>query len=382
MRQPCGEVSGQRRDVVFPIAQRRQLDHHDVDPVEQVLTKRPCADLGLEVARRRGEDSRIHPTRLLVANSPDFTLLQDAQQLCLQSERQLADFVQEDRSAVGGFEEARLVRARPGEGAAHVAEQLGLEQRLRNRCAVDANERLTRARARAVNRARNNFLPSAALTRDQDGGIVLGDAGDELERLAHRGACDDEPALRRSRRELCLEAGDLLPQPFALLCLPQCEDDFVRAERLGEIVVRAFLHRRDRRILPAVRAHDDDERTAAALAVFAQERQTVHFRHANVAEHEVECLGDGAVERPPPVLLGRHRVARIRQEESETLPQARFVIDDEDLLHRGTAMGKNILNAAPPSRAPSTQTTPPISCTDRATMARPRPVPRPGSLVV
>jgi len=46
-----------------------------------------------------------------------------------------------------------------------------------------------------VNRARNDFLPGAALTRNQDGGIVLGDAGDELERLAHRGAFDDEPAL-------------------------------------------------------------------------------------------------------------------------------------------------------------------------------------------
>jgi len=187
---------------------------------------------------------------------------------------------------------------------------------------------------------------------------------------------------RSNGRELCLEAGDLLSQPFALLCLPKGEDDFVRPERLGQIVVRAFLHRGDRRILAAVRAHDDDERTAAALAVFAQERQAVHFRHAHVAEHEVECLGDRAVERAPAVLLGRHRVARIRQKETETLPQARFVIDDENFLHRGTAMGKNILNAAPPSRAPSTQTTPPISCTDRATMARPRPVPRPGSFVV
>jgi len=98
------------------------------------------------VARRRGEDARVHPARLLIADSPDFTLLQDAQQLCLQSERQLADFVEENRPAVGGLEESSLVHARPGECAAHVPEQLGLEQRLWNRGAVDADERLARAR--------------------------------------------------------------------------------------------------------------------------------------------------------------------------------------------------------------------------------------------
>ena len=211
---------------------------------------------------------------------------------------------------------------------------------------------------------------------------MLGNACDELERLAHGGACDDEPPLRRSGGELCLEARDFLSQPFPLLRFPECEHDFVGAERLGEIVVGAFLHRGDRRILAAIRAHDDDEGAAAALAVLAQERQAVHLGHAHIAEHQVERVRGGALERATAVLLGGDDIARVRQEESETLPQARFVVDDENFLHRRTAIGKNILNAAPPSRAPSTQTTPPMSCTDRATMARPNPVPRPGSLVV
>src|SRR2546426_904123 len=155
-----------------------------------------------------------------------------------------------------------------------------------------------------MNRARDDFLSGPALTRNQDSGIVLGDA------------------------------------------------------------------------------RDDVERAAAALAVLAQERQTIHLGHAHVAEDDVEHHPHGALECSAAILLGRHRIARVRQEETETLPQAWFVIDNENLLHRRTAMGKNILNAAPPSRAPSTQTTPPMSCTDRATIARPRPVPRPGSLVV
>ena len=42
-----------------------------------------------------------------------------------------ADLVEEDRAAVGQREAALLGERRAGEGAAHVAEQLGLEQRLR-----------------------------------------------------------------------------------------------------------------------------------------------------------------------------------------------------------------------------------------------------------
>jgi len=64
------------------------------------------------------------------------------------------------------LEQSRLVRARARERAAHVPEQLRLEQRLGDRGAVDADERLARARAGAMNRPRDDFLPRAALARD------------------------------------------------------------------------------------------------------------------------------------------------------------------------------------------------------------------------
>ena len=58
-------------------------------------------------------------------------LLQDAQQLGLERERQLADLVEEQGAAVGLLEQAGLARDGAGEGAALVAEQLALGQRLR-----------------------------------------------------------------------------------------------------------------------------------------------------------------------------------------------------------------------------------------------------------
>ena len=74
-------------------------------------------------------------------------LLEHAQQLHLQRQRQLADLVEEERAAVGRLEETRLVADGAGEGALHVAEELGLEQVLRDRRAVDRDEGARSARS-------------------------------------------------------------------------------------------------------------------------------------------------------------------------------------------------------------------------------------------
>ena len=59
-----------------------------------------------------------------LADRPHLALLERAQELRLQIERQLADLVEEQRAAVGLLDEAALGVERAGEGAAHVAEQL------------------------------------------------------------------------------------------------------------------------------------------------------------------------------------------------------------------------------------------------------------------
>ena len=62
-----------------------------------------------------------------------LALLQNAQQLGLQIERHFADFVEQNRAAVGQFEFAGTVCDRAGESALAVAEELALEQAPRAR---------------------------------------------------------------------------------------------------------------------------------------------------------------------------------------------------------------------------------------------------------
>ena len=118
-------------------------------------------------------------------------------------QRHVADLVEEERALVGGDEEAALVGDGAGERALGVAEELALEQRLGDRAAVDRDEGLVRARARAVDRAREQLLAGAALALDQDARVARGHALRLGEQVLHqRGARDDVLAPHLARAGL------------------------------------------------------------------------------------------------------------------------------------------------------------------------------------
>ena len=100
------------------------------------------------------------------ADALDRQLLDRAQQLRLRRRRQVRHLVEEQRAAVRVLELAAPA-AHAGGGALLDAEQLGLEQRLDDRRAVDGDERPVAAPAQVVNLARDQFLAGAALPFDQ-----------------------------------------------------------------------------------------------------------------------------------------------------------------------------------------------------------------------
>jgi hypothetical protein len=101
--------------------------------------------------------------------------MQDAQQPDLRGGGDVADLVEEDGAAVGRVEEAALIALRAREGALHVPEELGLEQRLGERSAVERHEGERPTRALLVERAGHQLLAGAALPLHQHGGGAVGD---------------------------------------------------------------------------------------------------------------------------------------------------------------------------------------------------------------
>ena len=90
---------------------------------------------------------------------------------------QLADLVQEQRSAVGPLEPPLSRFHCAGKGPPFVAEQLRVDQFRRDRSAVYAQKRTVAPRRLGVEHARNHFLAGARLAENENGRIVAGNQG-------------------------------------------------------------------------------------------------------------------------------------------------------------------------------------------------------------
>src|SRR5205823_9748110 len=113
---------------VATLAQRRDLDVHDVQPVEEVLPKATLLDGFAEVAVGSGDDPHVDLDRNGCADGQDLLFLDRAQQLDLQVERQVADLVEEDRSSTRPLEEPFLCRYGPGERSLAMSEELAFQK--------------------------------------------------------------------------------------------------------------------------------------------------------------------------------------------------------------------------------------------------------------
>ena len=126
---------------------------------------------------------------LVLADAANLAAFQHAQQLGLHRLGQLADFVEEDRAAVGHFEQADAVLVGAGERAFAMAEQLAFDERLGQGAAVDRDERLVGPRALVVNGAGDQFLAGAGFAEDQHGRVRRRDFGDQRANAFHAGRC-------------------------------------------------------------------------------------------------------------------------------------------------------------------------------------------------
>src|SRR5262249_13556240 len=147
----------------------------------EVLAELPAVDLAHEIALRRSDDAHVRVHRLVAADAAELARLEDAQELRLDVERELADLVEEDGAAVRELEGAlaRVDGAR--ERAALVAEELALDERVAHRPAVDDEERLGPARRVRPDRAREHVLARAGLALEEDRRVRRRDALEDAE---------------------------------------------------------------------------------------------------------------------------------------------------------------------------------------------------------
>src|SRR5919112_2367554 len=140
---PGEQLIHDRRDIGEAVAERRDPDQMDVEPVEQVIPEASGSHLRIQLAIGGRHDPRLHADRLVSAQPGELPLFEHPKELGLRRKRQLADLVEEESSPFRSLEGALPGAHRAGEGPALVTEELALDQALGQRGAVERGERAT-----------------------------------------------------------------------------------------------------------------------------------------------------------------------------------------------------------------------------------------------
>ena len=109
----------------------------------------------------------------------------------MQLERDVADFVEEERAPIGELEATDFLVDGTGEGAALVAEEFGFEKTGRNGGAIHFDEGTLFARAEIVDGAGDDFLAGAGFAEDENGAAGGSDELDLGHDATDRGAVAD-----------------------------------------------------------------------------------------------------------------------------------------------------------------------------------------------
>src|SRR5438105_1289972 len=155
----------QQLSVIPTLPQRRKIDPHFVNAVEQVFAKPALDDQLCKIAICGGYQSDVNVYGRAATDPFELPLLDKPQELCLKRARHIADFVQKERTAMGEFELAGRLFDRTRERTFFMPEQLALEQIFWDRGAINGNEWRGSPRRTVVQSAGNNFLSGAGLAK-------------------------------------------------------------------------------------------------------------------------------------------------------------------------------------------------------------------------
>src|SRR5205814_517335 len=121
------EESHQRLNIFQALAQRRQFKR-EAEPGAQVVFESAGANFIVDVPVCRTNETKVHRDTPRRSKFMNFTFLQDSEQRGLRLERQISDFIQEQRSTVGFFNVSLSIKGRPAECILRVTEKFTQHQ--------------------------------------------------------------------------------------------------------------------------------------------------------------------------------------------------------------------------------------------------------------
>ncbi len=335
----------QRQDVVGPFGERRDAQLDEIQAIEQVLAEPALGNGRAQIGVGRADDAHLHLARDAAAEPLELARLQDTQQLRLSFQRQVADLIEKQRAAVGGFE-ASLARLRgAGERAGLGAEQFRFHQILGQGTHVHLDERAAADRRIRLDDRGDDFLARAVRAGDQHGNVRRRDVGRLGDHIAHGIAFEDQPAQVKARRQRRARLGAFLHGAFALHRQPaQFEQIAHRRQQprvvpgLGEIVRGAGLHQFDRgfQVSPGREQHDRYRRIAFADRMEQRHALLARSRllpEVHVLQDQVDLVRDQRAQSFLRTVRTDDAMALQRQQHFQRRADRVVVVDDEDGGH-------------------------------------------------
>src|SRR5262249_44826508 len=118
----------QHWNVFAALAQWRNIDRDDAQPIEEVRSKLSLFNLLFQRTMRRADDADVHGYRFVTAESLNSSFFQGAEQLCLNVATHVADLVKKQSATVGLLKLALAPCRSSREGTLLVTEKLRLDQ--------------------------------------------------------------------------------------------------------------------------------------------------------------------------------------------------------------------------------------------------------------
>ena len=234
----------------------------------------------------RGDDAHVDLDRRVAAHPVELAVSQYAQQAGLRLCRHVADLIQKQGAAIGLLKATAALYGSTGEGALLVTEQLGFHQVFRNRCHVQGDEGVARARAVAVQGVGDQLFTGTGFAVDQHRDVGVRQAADGAKDLLHGWRFTDDLGGAGLQCFFVLR--------FLLVGMGQRAadqgDGLVYVKGLGQVLEGTTLVGGNGAVEIRVGGHDDHWQLRITLAHGGQQIQAAGAGHADVADENVRML--------------------------------------------------------------------------------------------
>ena len=195
-RQRTEHLAHQKPEIFAPLGEPRQAAAVPAESRQEIAPKLSVCDQGFEVPMGGRDHASVEGNGPRAAHGNDLALLEHPEQGGLRGERQIADFVEQERALMRGAQESGLVAMGARKRALHVAEQRAFHEVRRECAAVHGDER-SRTSRELVDCPGGELLAGAGVPDDEHRELGLRHAAEGRELFGERGDERRERGVRR-----------------------------------------------------------------------------------------------------------------------------------------------------------------------------------------